>query len=741
MPDETYYSLLDISETASAAEIKTAYLRLIREVHPDRLANAPAYWQRQADEKSKEINEAYTVLSNREKRNLYDLQLASYRSSRTPASGAPTSQSTAPPPANASQQGPQAASTSQSTSRAGARSAQTPHSTSQQRQAASKSSTATNVPTQSPSQAFTSRLNQGQRLLFAFIGSIFAFGAVDAFWTSSSTGGSAFTFLLATALLFGVACLYQRQISRLLFALRISPKQQLWATIGIIVLVLFVGKITNMNRDTHFRGPDDRSATTAQMSHVKIINGSLSDTTVSGNSNEKYPSAFNFSGDVQNNSTAEVSFIRIKIRIFDCPSAEMPSSHTSYGITYHSGTFDPSPPSDCKSIGEEEEDDFLDAEPGQTSGFANFYFPNHPQGGLRWNYDITKMDTRNAAVSVSAPRTSETPDRAQPPPRSDAQQIATKSGPEKVAPSLHSFQTAQQSRLQDGVQQSSSTAAPLAASPGTSETAAQVEAEAPLRKSLSGSWVGKYTCAQGITGLTLTIAESADGGLSGIFDFYPVPGGNHFPEGSYSGAVTADPDGRFEFKPQRWISQPPGFTAVALSGRYSADAQRVQGQVTGMTGCTLFDLSRMRAQARTVPATYDISDLSASDRDSIESACSGARLVQGAAAYHRCLNTQLEELAHHPGMPDLSKLSNVDRASIESACSGARLVQGAAAYHRCLNTQLEELGRSPDTPDLSALSSVDRNSIESACSGARLVQGPASYHRCLKRQLSELGGR
>ena len=729
MPDETYYSLLEISETASAAEIKTAYLRLIREVHPDRLANAPAYWQRQADEKSKEINEAYAVLSNREKRHLYDVQLGSYRGSRATASGVPTSQSTTSPPTNGTGQRSQTAST-----------AQTPHSTSQQRQAASKSSTPTNVRTQSPSQGSASRLNQGQRLFFAFIGSILAFGAVDAFWTSSSIGGGAFAFLLATALLFGVACLYQRQTSRLFFALHVSPKQQLWATIGIIGLVLFVGKIANMNRDTHFRGPDDHLATTAQMSQVKIINGSLSDTTVSGHSNERYPSAYNFAGDIQNNSTARVSFIRFKIRIFDCPVTEEPSSHISYGITYRSGIFDPSPPAACKNIGEEEEDDFLDGGPGQTSGFANFYFPNRPQGGLRWNYEITKMDTRNAAASVSDPGTLDVHDREQPQPRSEAQQVATKSGPEKVGPSRPSFQTAQQSSLPDGAQQSILAGAPLATSLGTSKSAAQEEVEAPWRKSLSGSWVGKYTCAQGVTGLTLTIAESADGGLSGIFDFYPVLGSSRFPEGSYSGAVTAGPDGSFEFEPQRWISQPPGFTAVALSGHYLADAQRIKGQVTGATGCTLFDLSRQRGQARTAPATYDISSLSASDHDSIESACSGARLVQGAAAYHRCLDTQLEQLGRYPGTPDLSKLSNVDRASIESACSGARLVQGAASYHRCLNTQLEELSRYPDTPDLGRLSNVDRNSIESACSGARLVQGPASYHRCLKRQLLELRG-
>jgi curved DNA-binding protein CbpA len=87
MADETYYSLLEVSEVATATEIKSAYIRLIREVHPDRLANAPAYWQRQAEEKAKEVNEAYTVLSDREKRRLYDAQLASYRSAQATSSG------------------------------------------------------------------------------------------------------------------------------------------------------------------------------------------------------------------------------------------------------------------------------------------------------------------------------------------------------------------------------------------------------------------------------------------------------------------------------------------------------------------------------------------------------------------------------------------------------------------------------------------------------------------------------
>jgi curved DNA-binding protein CbpA len=118
MADETYYSILGISETASAAEIKTAYLRMIREVHPDRVANAPAYFQRHAEEKTREINEAYAVLSNGEKRRLYDAQLASYRSSQTSAYATSDPQWSAPPTPSSTQQGSQSDSGTQNTANA-----------------------------------------------------------------------------------------------------------------------------------------------------------------------------------------------------------------------------------------------------------------------------------------------------------------------------------------------------------------------------------------------------------------------------------------------------------------------------------------------------------------------------------------------------------------------------------------------------------------------------------------------
>ncbi len=62
-----YYSILGVSKDASQKEIRDAYRRLARKYHPD--ANPG---NKEAEEKFKEITEAYEVLSNPEKRKEYD---------------------------------------------------------------------------------------------------------------------------------------------------------------------------------------------------------------------------------------------------------------------------------------------------------------------------------------------------------------------------------------------------------------------------------------------------------------------------------------------------------------------------------------------------------------------------------------------------------------------------------------------------------------------------------------------
>ncbi len=64
---DDYYKVLGVSKDASPDDIKRAYRNLALKYHPDRNKNDDA------EEKFKEINEAYAVLSNPEKRQQYDV--------------------------------------------------------------------------------------------------------------------------------------------------------------------------------------------------------------------------------------------------------------------------------------------------------------------------------------------------------------------------------------------------------------------------------------------------------------------------------------------------------------------------------------------------------------------------------------------------------------------------------------------------------------------------------------------
>src|SRR4030042_577730 len=67
MATRDYYNILGVNKNVKGEEIKRAYRKLAMKYHPDRNPN-----RKEAEERFKEINEAYAVLSDKEKRKQYD---------------------------------------------------------------------------------------------------------------------------------------------------------------------------------------------------------------------------------------------------------------------------------------------------------------------------------------------------------------------------------------------------------------------------------------------------------------------------------------------------------------------------------------------------------------------------------------------------------------------------------------------------------------------------------------------
>ncbi len=67
--DTNYYKLLGVKKNATAKQIKNGYKKMVTKYHPDKVKEDK---KKECEDKMKEINEAYSVLNNDRKKDLYD---------------------------------------------------------------------------------------------------------------------------------------------------------------------------------------------------------------------------------------------------------------------------------------------------------------------------------------------------------------------------------------------------------------------------------------------------------------------------------------------------------------------------------------------------------------------------------------------------------------------------------------------------------------------------------------------
>ncbi|MCP4563096.1 MAG: hypothetical protein GY873_33180 [Bosea sp.] len=140
---------------------------------------------------------------------------------------------------------------------------------------------------------------------------------------------------------------------------------------------------------------------------------------------------------------------------------------------------------------------------------------------------------------------------------------------------------------------------------------------------LIGNWQGTYVCAQGKTGLTLTIDRQDGSRFSGVFQFYPLRENITVPEGCFTVSGRIRGGGALDITGSKWIKRPAGYITVDLHGRVGQGGADLSGTVeTPGYGklCSTFELMRSttkpsvddtcRAEAPAVSSTPDGNGLS-----------------------------------------------------------------------------------------------------------------------------------
>ncbi|MGM0855862.1 MAG: OmpA family protein [Pseudomonadota bacterium] len=132
----------------------------------------------------------------------------------------------------------------------------------------------------------------------------------------------------------------------------------------------------------------------------------------------------------------------------------------------------------------------------------------------------------------------------------------------------------------------------------TSTNSQMLETSGSASGSVLGKWVGTYTCAQGLTGVTLSIAEATSIRARAMFHFYADPRNPNVPSGCFTMDGNYEPStGELQLKGSEWLLRPSNYRLVSFNGIIDAEGRDFQGLVSGAPRCTTFNLTRQPSPA------------------------------------------------------------------------------------------------------------------------------------------------
>jgi len=111
---------------------------------------------------------------------------------------------------------------------------------------------------------------------------------------------------------------------------------------------------------------------------------------------------------------------------------------------------------------------------------------------------------------------------------------------------------------------------------------------------------GVYFCGRRMVRLTLTLfPPGGDARRRAVFSFGPLPTSPDVPHGSFIVEGSLDPNGgTFSLTPVKWVTQPPGYNWLGLSGRSDDGGKTYSGRVADSANqCTTFTFERVGATA------------------------------------------------------------------------------------------------------------------------------------------------